>query len=64
MWLSVGLAWVGIRFFDAPFPWVWVAFGLVTTPAAILMWFIFRRRIGEYESGRRPLPVVDPAMAH
>jgi putative MATE family efflux protein len=64
MWLAVGLAWVGIRFFDAPFAWVWVAFGLVTTPAAILMWFIFRQRIGEYESGERPLPTVDPAMAH
>ncbi len=64
MWLSVLLAWIGIRYFGAPFPWVWVSFGLITAPAAILMWWIFRRRIGEYESGRRDLPVVDPAMAH
>jgi len=64
IWLSVLLGWIGVRWFGGGLGWVWVAFGLVTTPAAILMWFIFRRRIGEYESGRRELPETTGSSVH
>ncbi|MGH2602545.1 MAG: MATE family efflux transporter [Dehalococcoidia bacterium] len=64
MWLSVLLAWIGVRWFDGGLGWVWLAFVLTTTPAALLMWTVFRRRVGEYESGRRELPTVTAVAAH
>ena len=64
MWLSVLLAWIGVRWFDAGLGWVWIGFGLVTIPAALLMWWIFRRRSDDYISGRRPLPTVDASYGH
>lgn len=64
VWLSVLLAWVGVRWFDLGLGWVWTAFGITTVPASLLMLWIFRRRVASYESGRRPLPVVAPELAH
>jgi MATE family multidrug resistance protein len=58
MWLSVLLAWIGVRWFDAGMGWVWTGFVLTSAPAAVLVWWIFRQRIGEYERGRRGLPEV------
>jgi putative MATE family efflux protein len=64
MWLSVFFAWIAVDRFGGGLGWVWIAFGLRTTPAAILMWWLFRRRVGDYESGRRPLPTIDRSFAH
>jgi putative MATE family efflux protein len=64
MWLSVLLAWVGVRWFDGGLGWVWIAFLLTTAPAAVLMWWIFRRRVGDYVAGRRRLPEVSPSLTH
>jgi putative MATE family efflux protein len=64
MWLSVLLAWIGVHAFNGDLGWVWTAFVLTSAPAALLMSLLFRRRIGDYESGRRELPVVTEAMAH
>jgi putative MATE family efflux protein len=64
MWLSVLLAWIGVRWFDAGMGWVWTAFVLTSAPASILMWWIFRQRIGDYERGRRELPTLNSAPAH
>ncbi|MDP9366415.1 MAG: MATE family efflux transporter, partial [Chloroflexota bacterium] len=64
IWLSVLLAWVGVRWFGGGLGWVWVAFGLTTVPASLLMWWIFRRRVAAYESGRRRLPDVPAAPVH
>jgi putative MATE family efflux protein len=64
MWLAVLLAWIGVRWFDAGLGWVWIAFFLTTTPASILMWWIFRQRIHEYETGRRRLPEVSSPFSH
>ena len=62
MWLSVFLAWVGVRWFDAGMGWVWTGFVLTSAPAAFFVWWIFRQRIGEYERGRRELPVTTAAL--
>jgi multidrug resistance protein, MATE family len=64
MWLSVFLAWVGVRWFDAGMGWVWTGFVLTSAPASILMWWIFRQRIGEYERGRRVLPMAKVDLRH
>jgi multidrug resistance protein, MATE family len=64
MWLSVLLAWIGVRWFDGGLGWVWLAFVITTTPAAILMWWIFARRVRDYELGRVPLPDVSGAYVH
>lgn len=64
MWLAVLIAYVVVRWFGGGLGSVWSAFVLTTTPAAILMWFAYRRRIGEYESGRRAFPEVTPLAAH
>jgi putative MATE family efflux protein len=64
IWLAVGLAWVGVRWFDAGLGWVWTAFVLTTAPAAAFAWWTFRRRVGDYEHGRRELPDVAPSFGH
>jgi MATE family multidrug resistance protein len=64
MWLSVLLAWIGVRWFDGGMGWVWTGFVLTSAPAAILVWWIFRQRISDYERGRRELPEVTAALAH
>src|SRR5215203_2212191 len=64
MWLSVFLAWVGVRWFDAGMGWVWTGFVLTSAHASILMWWIFRQRIGEYERGRRVLPMAKVDLRH
>ncbi|CAA9578582.1 MAG: hypothetical protein AVDCRST_MAG19-3742 [uncultured Thermomicrobiales bacterium] len=64
MWLAVGFAWVVVRWFGGGLGWVWIAFGITSAPAALLMWWLFRRRIGDYEAGRRALPTVDGAGGH
>jgi multidrug resistance protein, MATE family len=64
MWLSVLLAWIGVRWFDAGMGWVWTGFVLTSAPASILVWWMFRQRIGEYERGRRDLPEVTAAVHH
>ena len=64
MWLAVFFAWVGVRWFDGDLGWVWTAFAITTVPPSLLMWWIFRQRVGDYETGRRPLPEVSAAPAH
>jgi putative MATE family efflux protein len=64
MWLSVFLAWIGVKWFDAGMGWVWSAFVITTAPASILMWWIFRQRVTDYEKGRRELPDVQGSFAH
>jgi hypothetical protein len=43
---------------------VWLSFVLTTAPASLLMWWAYRRRIGEYEAGRRAFPEVGMAAGH
>ncbi len=64
MWLAVFLAWIAVDRFGGGLGWVWIAFGLTTIPASLLMWWMFRRRVGDYESGRRELPTVGESFAH
>jgi putative MATE family efflux protein len=64
IWLSVFLAWVGVRWFDAGMSWVWSAFVLTSAPASALIVWVVRNRFEDYEQGRRELPVEAPAMAH
>jgi multidrug resistance protein, MATE family len=63
MWLSVLLAWIGVRWFEAGMGWVWTGFVLTSAPASMLVWWIFRQRISDYERGRRELPEVTAALA-
>jgi putative MATE family efflux protein len=64
MWLSVLLAWVAVRWFGGGLGAVWFSFVLTTSPASLLMWRAFRRRIGDYEQGRREWPVVGAVAGH
>ena len=64
MWLSVLLAWIGVRFFGAGMGWVWSAFVLTSAPASLLMLWIFRERVTDYEHGRRDLPELNATPAH
>jgi putative MATE family efflux protein len=62
MWLSILLAWIGVRWFEAGMGWVWTGFVLTSAPASILVWWMFRQRIREYERGHRQLPVATAAL--
>ena len=64
MWLSVFFAWIGVRWFDGGLGWVWTAFVLTTAPASLLMWWIFRQRIGDYESRRTQVAEGEPGFGH
>jgi multidrug resistance protein, MATE family len=64
MWLSVFLAWIGVRWFDAGMGWVWTGFVLTSAPASALVWWIFRHRISDYERGRRELPELTATLPH
>jgi Na+-driven multidrug efflux pump len=64
MWLTVLIAWIAVRWFDAGLGTVWFAFLLTTAPASVLMWWVYRRRIGEFEEGRREFPELDAAAGH
>jgi len=58
MWTAVVIAWVAVNWFGGGLGSVWFSFVLTTSPASILMWRAFRRRIGDYEQGRRDWPAV------
>ncbi len=64
MWLSVLIAWIAVRWFNAGLGTVWFAFVLTTGPAALLMWWAFRRRIADFEQGRRALPDPSAVASH
>jgi MATE family multidrug resistance protein len=64
MWLTVLIAWIVVRWFDAGLGTVWLAFVLTTAPASVLMWWVYRRRIDEFEQGRREIPDLNAAAGH
>ncbi|MCD6028488.1 MAG: efflux family protein [Thermomicrobiales bacterium] len=64
MWLSVLIAWVAVTRFGGGLGMIWLSFVLTTAPASLLMWWAYRRRIGEYERGRRAFPEVGAVAAH
>ena len=64
MWISVLIAWIAVRWFDGGLGWVWFAFVLTTSPASLLMWRAFRRRIARYEQGQLPWPTAGAVAAH
>jgi multidrug resistance protein, MATE family len=64
MWLTVLIAWIVVRWFDAGLGTVWLAFVLTTAPASVLMWWVYRRRIDEFEQGRREIPDLNAAPVH
>jgi putative MATE family efflux protein len=64
MWLSVLIAWIAVRWFGSGLGTVWFAFVLTTAPASLLMWWAYRRRIADFEQGRREAPVLSAAVGH
>jgi MATE family multidrug resistance protein len=64
MWLTVLIAWIAVRWFDAGLGTVWLAFVLTTAPASVLMWWAYRRRIAEFEQGRREIPDLAAVPGH
>jgi putative MATE family efflux protein len=64
MWLSVLIAWIAVRWFGSGLGTVWFAFVLTTAPASVLMWWFYRRRIADFEQGRREVPDLSAAAAH
>jgi multidrug resistance protein, MATE family len=61
MWLSVLIAWIAVRWFGSGLGTVWLAFVLTTAPASVLMWWAYRRRITDFEQGRREVPDLSAA---
>ena len=61
MWLSVLIAWIAVRWFGSGLGTVWLAFVLTTAPASVLMWWAYRRRIADFEQGRREVPDLSAA---
>ncbi len=64
MWLTVLIAWIAVRWFDAGLGTVWFAFVLTTAPASVLMWWAYRQRIADFEQGRREAPDLSAAAMH
>ncbi len=64
MWLSVLIAWIAVRWFGSGLGTVWFAFVLTTAPASVLMWWAYRRRIAEFEQGRREVPDLSAVAGH
>ena len=64
MWLSVLLAWLAVRWFEAGLGTVWFMFVLTTAPASVLMWWAYRRHIADFEHGRRDFPDPSAAASH
>ena len=64
MWVSVLIAWIGVRWFDGGLGLVWLAFVMTTSPASLLMGWAFRRRIRKLQEGRLTPPDVSGAVAH
>jgi MATE family multidrug resistance protein len=64
MWLSVLLAWIAVRWFGGGLGWVWMSFVLTTSPASLLMWWAYRRRIRGFEQGRIEFPEPQAMVAH
>jgi len=60
--VAVLLAWIGVHKFGAGLGWVWFGFFLTTAPASVLIWWIARRRISDFEHGRRALPEPVPSF--
>ncbi|MFT4037545.1 MAG: MATE family efflux transporter [Thermomicrobiales bacterium] len=58
MWSAVGLAWLGVNFNNGGMDWVWICFALTAIPAAIIMTWMVRKRLADYESGRREMPSI------
>jgi MATE family multidrug resistance protein len=61
MWLSVLIAWITVRWFGAGLGTVWLGFVATTAPASLLMWWAYRRRIADFEHGRREVPDLSAA---
>jgi multidrug resistance protein, MATE family len=64
MWLSVLISWIAVRWFGAGLGTVWFAFVLTTAPTSVLAWWIYRRRIAEFEHGRREFPDLSATAEH
>jgi Na+-driven multidrug efflux pump len=64
MWLTVLIAWIAVRWFGGGLGTVWFAFVLTTAPASVLMWWAYRRRIADFEQGRREAPDLSAAAVH
>jgi Na+-driven multidrug efflux pump len=64
MWLSVLLAWIAVKWLGGGLGWVWLAFVLTTSPASLLMWWAFRRRIAAFEQGQIEFPEPEPMIGH
>jgi len=50
-WLTVGLAWVGVQFFDAGMGWIWGSYCIALPISIIGNWRAFRRRVTPPERG-------------
>ena len=64
MWLTVLIAFIAVREFDSGLGTVWFAFVLTTAPASVLMWWAYRRRIADFEQGRRQAPELSTVVGH
>jgi Na+-driven multidrug efflux pump len=64
MWLTVLIAFIAVREFGSGLGTVWFAFVLTTAPASVLMWWAYRRRIADFEQGRRQAPDLSAVVGH
>ena len=64
MWLAVLIAYIAVRNFGSGLGTVWFGFVLTTAPASVLMWWAYRRRIADFEQGRREAPDLSAVVGH
>jgi len=54
-WTAVGLAWLGVHFFDAGMEWIWGTYLFTLPPMIWGNWRAFRRRVQPETPGEEPV---------
>jgi len=62
-WVAVGIAWLGVQFFDAGMEWIWGAYLFTLPPMIWGNWRAFKRRVEPDTPGEEPVPALAIATA-
>ena len=57
-WTAVGLAFIGVRFFDAGMEWIWGTYMFTLPPMIWRNFRAFRQRVTPPEPGEEPVPAL------
>lgn len=62
-WVSVGLAWIAVEYFDRGMGWIWGTYLVTLPPVIIANWRTFSRRVTSPETTLDPETVQQLALA-